>query len=308
MATGRSTWFERALGALTGRGRRGRTRLVTSTPGAPHLAGVDLARLTRDVSIALVPCALVAVASAGGAPWSPLLHLLATFAVALAAGVVWTRVFAEARERARSVGIPATALLFALVLPEGVPLWQVALGASFGVVVGQEVFGGSGHGFVHPVVVGLVFLQFAYPERIAAAPPPDSSVSTATVAVALGAGWLLARRAVRWRVIVGGAAGYLTAAAAFGWRYGDWALDPVLGAFAFGLVFLAADPVTAATTSAGRWFQGALIGALAVLLRVANPSLEQGVAVAILFGNVCAPSVDLAVERLRARRAEIRVG
>jgi len=305
METGRSSWFERALGALTGRGRRGRTRFVTSTPGAPHLAGVDLAWLARDVAIALVPCALVAVVSAGGAPWSPLLHLLAIFTVALVATAVWTRVFAEARERTRSVGVLATALLFALVLPEGTPLWQAALGASFGVVVGQEVFGGSGHGFVHPVVVGLVFLQFAFPERMAAAPLPDSSVATATVA--LGAGWLLARRAVRWRVIIGGAAGYLTAAA-FGLRDWGWVLDPALGAFAFGLVFLAADPVTAATTSTGRWFQGVLVGALAVLLRVANPSLEQGVAVAILFGNVCAPSVDLAVEHLRARRAEARVG
>lgn len=270
---------------------------------APHLAGVDLARLVRDVSIGLVPCALVFLVTAGDAPWPALLQRLALFAVALAAGELWLRVFSAARERPRSVGLLSTALLFALALPPDVPLWQVALGVSFGVLVGQEVFGGSGHGFVHPVVVGLVFLQFAYPERMAGAPS-----ATPTVAVALGAAWLLARRAVRWRVIAGGALGYLAAAGAFGWGAGEWIREPALGALAFGLVFLAADPVTAAATGAGRWFQGALVGALVVLLRSLNPGLGQGVAVAILFGSVCAPTIDLAAQHLRARRAEVTGG
>jgi len=303
MAGGRSTWFERATGALTGRGRRGRTRLAANAPVAPHVADVDLARIARDVLIALVPCVLFSLASTGDGLWTPVLQRLATFALALFAGELWLRVFSAARGRPRSVGLLSTALLFALVLPADVPLWQVVLGMSFGVVFGQEVFGGSGHSFVHPVVVGLVFLQFAYPEGSSAGPSP-----TPAVAVALGAAWLLVRGSVRWRVIAGGVAGYLAAAAAFGWGAGDWIREPALGTLAFGLVFLAADPVTAATTNAGRWFQGALVGALAVLLRTANPSLGQGVAVAILFASVCAPSIDLLAQHLRARRAEVQSG
>jgi len=268
---------------------------------APHVADVDLTGVARDVVIALVPCVLFSLASADDEHWTPLLQRLGVFAVALVSGELWLRVFSAARGRPRSVGLVSTALLFALVLPTDVPLWQVALGMSFGVVFGQEVFGGFGHSFVHPVVVGLVFLQFAYPEGSSAGPPP-------TPAVALGAAWLIVRRNVRWRVIAGGAAGYFATAGAFGWGAGDWIREPALGTIAFGLVFLAADPVTAATTGAGRWFQGALVGALTVLLRSANPSLGQGVAVAILFASVCAPSIDLLVQHLRARRAEVQSG
>jgi Na+-transporting NADH:ubiquinone oxidoreductase subunit B len=81
----------------------------------------------------------------------------------------------------------------------------------------------------------------------------------------------------------------------------------LLGGFAFGIVFMATDPVTAAQTEAGKWIYGFLIGIMAILVRVVNPAFPEGVMLAILFGNVCAPLIDHLVIRQNVKRRLNRV-
>jgi Na+-transporting NADH:ubiquinone oxidoreductase subunit B len=81
-----------------------------------------------------------------------------------------------------------------------------------------------------------------------------------------------------------------------------WYWHLVLGGYAFGLVFMATDPVSAAMTDAGRWVFGLFIGFLVVLIRVANPAFAEGMMLAILFANVFAPLIDYVVVRVHIRR------
>jgi Na+-transporting NADH:ubiquinone oxidoreductase subunit B len=87
-----------------------------------------------------------------------------------------------------------------------------------------------------------------------------------------------------------------------------WYWHFVLGGYAFGMVFMATDPVSAAMTDAGRWVYGLLIGAMVVLIRVANPAFPEGMMLAILFANVFAPLIDYAVVRIHVRARARQAG
>ena len=95
-----------------------------------------------------------------------LLYFLPIFLVALVAGAVWESIFAVARRRPVDDGLLVTAWLFALMMPATAPLYQVALGMSFGIVMGKLIFGGSGRYLVNPALLGLAFLVFSYPSLI----------------------------------------------------------------------------------------------------------------------------------------------
>ncbi len=92
-----------------------------------------------------------------------LLYFLPIYIVTLAAGGFWEVLFASVRNHEVNEGFLVTSWLFALTLPATIPLWMVALGVSFGTVVGKEVFGGTGKNFFNPALVGRAFLFFAYP-------------------------------------------------------------------------------------------------------------------------------------------------
>ena len=81
----------------------------------------------------------------------------------------------------------------------------------------------------------------------------------------------------------------------------------VLGGFAFGMVFMATDPVSAASTHIGQYIYGLLIGALIIVIRVLNPAYPEGTMLAILFGNCCAPLIDWFVVQANIRRRERRL-
>jgi len=285
--------------------------------------------------------------------WLGALHYLPVLAVAAICGAFWEWLFAVRRGRARGPGLMVVALLFSLSLPPSVPLWQVALGMSFGIVVGREIFGGTGRNFLNPALVGLAFLYATWPTqmlggaswtvvdgftgatnlRAAAAGGveaaswagsnwmlsflgvvPGSFGETSTLACLLGAAYLIYRRVASARIMMGALAGMIATALLFNWLIGgvvpfgdlSWHWHLTLGGFAFGVVFLATDPVTAASTRAGRWVYGALIGSLVVVLRVANIAHPDGVMYAILFGNMTAPLIDYAVVRANVRRRERR--
>ncbi len=250
-------------------------------------------------------------------------------------------------------GFLVTSVLFALILPPDIPLWQVALGISFGVVIGKEVFGGTGKNILNPALVGRAFLYFAYPAEISGdavwvavdgytgATPlavgvdagvvgimtadttwlqaflgaiPGSMGETSALAALIGAAFLIYTGIASWRIVAGVFVGMLVMAWLFN-TLGDssmaampWYWHLVLGGFAFGMAFMATDPVTAAQTDAGRWLFGLLIGALTVLIRVANPAFPEAIMMAILLANVFAPIIDHGVIAVHARRRRVRRG
>jgi Na+-transporting NADH:ubiquinone oxidoreductase subunit B len=242
-----------------------------------------------------------------------------------------------------------TSLLFALIVPPDIPLWQVAMGMSFGVVIGKEVFGGVGKNFLNPALTGRAFLFFAYPGQISGdavwtavdgfsgATPlailnqggmealhqadiswmqmfvgniQGSLGETSALLCFVGAFMLIYTKVASWRIMAGVLIGMIATTLLFNLiddgsnpMYAvPWYWHLVLGSFAFGMVFMATDPVSAATTDNGRWIYGVLIGFMIVLIRVANPAFPEGVMLAILFANVFAPLIDYFVMQANIRR------
>jgi Na+-transporting NADH:ubiquinone oxidoreductase subunit B len=222
-----------------------------------------------------------------------------------------------------------------MILPPDIPLWQVALGISFGVVIGKEVFGGTGRNIFNPALTGRVFLFFAYPAQISgdtvwvavdgvtratplaeASDPalnlsvswmdafigfiPGSMGETSALAALIGAVILIVTGIGSWRIMVSAVAGLAVFSAMLN-MIGSatnpmFQLTPlwhlVLGSFAFGVVWMATDPVSGAQTEQGKYIYGFLIGALTVLIRSVNPAFPEGVMLAILFCNMFAPIID----------------
>ena len=173
------------------------------TRGAPHVRdAIDLKRVIIIVVFAVVPCVLVGLWNTGyqantamaglgiegiegwrgtvlgmlfagndpSSAWDNvalgLTYFLPIYIVTMAAGGFWELTFAGIRNHEINEGFFATSILYVLILPATIPLWQVALGISFGVVIGKEVFGGTGKNFLNPALVGRAFLYFAYPAQI----------------------------------------------------------------------------------------------------------------------------------------------
>lgn len=156
------------------------------TPGqvtkkAPHARdSVDIKRVMIFVVIALIPCILMGIYNTGyqiqlakgqvpdlmEAFVLGLWKVLPIIIVTYAAGGFWEALFAIIRKHEINEGFLVTGILFALTLPPSIPLWQVALGISFGVVFGKEIFGGTGFNVFNPALVGRAFLFFAYPAQI----------------------------------------------------------------------------------------------------------------------------------------------
>lgn len=138
---------------------------------------------------------------------------------------------------------------------------------------------------------------------------PGALGETSALACTVGVVLLLALGLASWRIVAGGLLGLLVGLLVVRALAPDapmasvpWHWHVVLGSFAFGLGFLATDPVTAAVTDPGRWLYGLLIGLLVVLIRAVHPAHREGVVLAILLGNVAAPLLDQLVARVQLRR------
>ncbi|PIE45590.1 MAG: NADH:ubiquinone reductase (Na(+)-transporting) subunit B [Gammaproteobacteria bacterium] len=266
-------------------------------------------------------------------------------------GGFWEVLFAMVRGHEINEGFFVTSILFALIVPPDVPLWQAALGISFGVVVAKEVFGGTGRNFVNPALAGRAFLYFAYPAQMSGdtiwvldgvtrATPlgivpnegmaamtdqfswfeafmgfiPGSVGEVSTLAIVLGGIFLMYTGIASWRIVLGIMVGMVCTSLLFNLIGSDtnpmmnmgphWHL--VLGGFAFGMMFMATDPVTAAVTDKGRLIFGILIGVMTVLIRVVNPAFPEGIMLAILFANMFAPLIDYFVVKANIKRREVR--
>ncbi len=94
------------------------------------------------------------------------LYFLPVYIVCMTVGGIWEVLFAIVRGHEVNEGFLVTGMLFPLILPPTIPLWQVAIGISFGVVIGKEIFGGTGRNFLNPALTARAFLYFAYPAYI----------------------------------------------------------------------------------------------------------------------------------------------
>jgi Na+-transporting NADH:ubiquinone oxidoreductase subunit B len=270
------------------------------------------------------------------------------YIVTLAVGGVWEVLFATVRGHEVNEGFLVSSMLYTLILPPDIPLWQVALGISFGIVIGKEVFGGTGKNFLNPALTGRAFLFFAYPaymsgdsvwvgvDGFTAATNlslassgglaaitantswlqaflgfiPGSLGETSTLACMLGAAFLLYTRVASYRIMGGVFIGMVAMSTLLNFIGSEtnpmfaipWYWHMVLGGFAFGTVYMATDPVTAANTDTGRWIYGGVIGVMIIIIRVINPAFPEGVMLAILFTNMLAPIIDYLVIQSNIRR------
>jgi len=268
-----------------------------------------------------------------------MIYFFPIYIVTLAVGGIWEVIFATVRKHEVNEGFLVSSMLFTLIMPPDIPLWQVALGISFGVVIGKEVFGGTGKNFLNPALTGRAFLFFAYPASLSgdavwvavdgftAATPlslavtggveainaanitwmqsffgfiPGSIGETSTLACMVGIAFLLYTRIASYRIIVGVFSGMVLMSLLLNIIGSDtnpmfalpWYWHLTLGGFAFGMAYMATDPVSASMTNTGRWFYGGLIGVMVVLIRVVNPAFSEGMMLAILFSNMFAPIID----------------
>lgn len=279
-----------------------------------------------------------------GATW-----FLPIYIVTFAVGIAWEMLFASVRKHEVNEGFFVTSVLFALTMPPSIPLWQVALGISFGVVIAKEVFGGTGKNFLNPALAGRAFLYFAYPAQSSGdavwtvvdgytmATPlgnaagggieavvgsgvrwmdaflgmiPGSVGETSTLIILIMGCVLMIAKIASWRIVGGVFFGMIAMTLllnAIGSKTNPmfampWYWHLVLGGFAFGMVYMATDPVSASMTNTGKIIFGALIGVMTVLVRVVNPAFPEGMMLAILFGNLCAPLIDFFVVQANVKR------
>ncbi|MDJ0637979.1 MAG: RnfABCDGE type electron transport complex subunit D [Paracoccaceae bacterium] len=240
--------------------------------GAPRPAGITLAQ-----TVALVlPFAIVASSDVG----RHALILLSAFIAALG----WEALFGTLRKRGLSVHGVTTALIVATLCPPDIALWQVLVSVSLGVILGELVFGGRGFGFIHPATVSLALLMISFPQ--VQLPLPTQALALATLP---GGVLLFTLGLISGRVLL--ATGLAVAAALV---LQGHAIEPlaVATALAFGLVFLVADPVTAAATNVGRWAYGALAGGLIAIFSPTGEITSQAVIFAALMAGVFAPLID----------------
>ena len=334
---------------------------------------IDLKRMMMTVVIAMIPCLIFGMFNTGyqhhvavgeattflsldnlwfGAYW-----VLPIVLVSYAAGGIIEAIFAIVRKHPINEGFLVTGMLIPLIVPATIPLWQVALATVFGVLVGKEIFGGTGMNILNVAMTSRAFLYFAYPSQIsgavwtqladktpvdgytgatALAVAYDSSMAggdvvsslgdsfsfsnlfmgmvpgsigeTSTLWVLVGALILIATGVGSWKIIVS----VFSGAFIMGVIFNAAGLNPfmdmpahyhlVMGGLAFGAVFMATDPVSAAHTETGKWIYGIMIGMLSVLIRVVNPAYPEGIMLAVLLMNVFAPLIDFYVIQANKKR------
>ena len=325
----------------------------TTKKGSHIRDAIDLKRTMITVLIALMPALLFGMWNVGQLHFTAIgesftlmkaftygaLKMLPLIAISYGVGLSIEFAFAISRGHSVNEGYLVTGMLIPMIMPIDVPLWMLVVSVIFAVIIGKEVFGGTGMNILNPALTARAFLFFAYPSfmsgdkvwintdngtvvdgfsgatplaDLAANIPVDMSLigsfflgnipgsigETSTFAILLGAGILIFTGIGSWRtmlsVFIGG---YIMSLLFNLWGANELMLLPahlhlILGGFAFGAVFMATDPVTAAQTNKGKYIVGFLIGVFAIIIRVFNPAYPEGMMMAILLLNIFAPLVD----------------
>lgn len=359
-----------------------------TTHSGSHIRGADdLKRTMNTVIMALIPVLIFGIFNAGyqhyaainGFPsnfsiwehfltwdnfWIGAITVLPLVVVSYGVGLAIEFLFAVIKGHEVEEGYLVTGMLVPLIVPVDTPLWMLAIAVAFGVVIGKEVFGGTGMNILNPALTIRAFLFFAYPtwmsgdkvwvhgavERAGTADAisgetvlgylaqnntaemaekydlwemffgfiPGSVGETSTFLILLGGLFLIFSKIASWRIMVSAVLGALVMGLIFngvvaaGWIsetssfYGLMSFDfwkhLIVGGLAFGIVYMATDPVTGAQTNRGKWFYGFFIGFISVMIRVFNPAYPEGVFLAILLMNVFAPTIDHYVVRANVNR------
>lgn len=294
--------------------------------------------------------------------WFGFLKVLPIIVVSYVVGLGIEFTFAQLRGHEINEGFLVSGMLIPLIVPVDTPLWMVAIATAFAVIIGKEVFGGTGMNILNPALTARAFLFFAYPTKMsgdlvwiagltkgqgivdgfsgstilgqAAANVkeftngigevitpwdmflgtiPGSIGETSTLAILIGAILLIYTGVGSWKIIFSVFAGgavmglILNAFAVNAFMEVPFWHHLLLGGFAFGAVFMATDPVSAAQTERGKWIYGFLIGILAILIRVLNPAYPEGVMLAILLMNVFAPLIDHYIVEANIKRRLKRI-
>ena len=324
---------------------------TTTTKGAHIRDCNDIKRVMIVVVLALVPALLMGMYNIGyqagiegilPAFWFGFLKMLPMIIVSYVTGLAIEFAFAQKRKHEINEGFLVSGLLIPMVMPITVPLWIVALSTAFAVIIGKEVFGGTGMNVFNPALLARAFAFFAYTPQMSGEAVwyadaktgataleqlsstgnmqwsamdafigliPGSVGETSTAAILIGAAILLFTGVASWRIMLSVFVGGL----AFGYLFDAVGMTEfpayyhlLVGGFAFGAVFMATDPVTSAQTNCGKWIYGFMVGALAVIIRVINPAYPEGMMLSILFMNALAPLIDyFVVERNIARRKKL---
>jgi Na+-transporting NADH:ubiquinone oxidoreductase subunit B len=344
-----------------------------TTSGFPHVKdSLDLKRFMSIVIVAIVPCMIfgmynsgrLALQAEGTAPeFIPsfvegLIIFLPLLIISYSVGLFWEGLFSVIRGHKVSEGFLVTGLLYPLILPPTMPLWQAAVGISFGVIIGKEIFGGTGRNILNPALTARAFLFFAYPASMSGDSvwinnfSPDAVTGATSLALAASAEkgadltgilnnsgydffnlfigftpgsigetsallcllagiFLIMTGVASFQTIIGGVAGAVLTAFVLNLFSGVsdnpyLSLNPlyhlVMGGFAFGIVFMATDPVSSPGIRSARWIYGFLIGMLTILIRVFNPAYPEGTMLAILFMNLFAPLLDYYAIKFRLKK------
>jgi Na+-transporting NADH:ubiquinone oxidoreductase subunit B len=352
-----------------------------TTHNGTHIkAADDLKRTMNTVILALIPCLIFGMFNAGYQHYLALGEVeravgffssefwnLANFTigfwkilplviVSYGVGLGIEFIFAIIKGHEVEEGYLVTGMLVPLIVPVDIPLWMLAVAVVFGVVIGKEVFGGTGMNILNPALTIRAFLFFSYPtwmsgdkvwvegavERaneiaaganldaisgetilggIAQNNPithsvmemfygfiPGSVGETSTLLIVLGGLFLIFTKIGSWRIMLSSVIGAIVMGLIFnavvdaGWItqgskfYGLMSTEfwhhLLLGGLAFGIVYMATDPVTASQTNRGKWIYGFFIGFISIMIRVFNPAYPEGVMLAILLMNVFAPTID----------------
>lgn len=351
------------------------------THGGTHIkAADDLKRTMNTVILALIPCLIFGMFNAGyqhylalgdinpangffgSSFWTldnliiGLWKVLPLVIVSYGVGLGIEFLFAIIKNHEVEEGYLVTGMLVPLIVPVDTPLWMLAVAVAFGVVIGKEVFGGTGMNILNPALTIRAFLFFAYPtwmsgdkvwvhgaveraKEIANGANidaisgetilgglaqgkdlgytvwdmfygliPGSVGETSALLILLGGLFLIFTKIGSWRIMLSSVLGAIVMGLIFNWVvdsglitesskfYGlmntEWWQHLLIGGFAFGVVFMATDPVTASQTNRGKWIYGFLIGFISIMIRVFNPAYPEGVMLAILLMNVFAPTID----------------
>ena len=347
-----------------------------TTHSGSHIRGADdLKRTMNMVIMALIPVLLFSMFNAGyqhysainGFPenfsllehfltwdnfWIGIIKVLPLVVVSYGVGLLVEFIFAIIKGHEVEEGYLVTGMLVPLIVPIDTPLWMLAVSVIFGVVIGKEVFGGTGMNILNPALTIRAFLFFAYPtwmsgdkvwvyEAVERAGTPDAisgetvlgflaqnkgadfsyTVSdmffgfipgsvgeTSAFLILLGGLFLVFSKIASWRIMLSAVigslvmglifnmivdAGIITETSTFyGLMEFEYWKHLIVGGLAFGIVYMATDPVTGAQTNRGKWIYGFLIGFISVMIRVFNPAYPEGVFLAILLMNVFAPTID----------------
>lgn len=323
----------------------------TTKHGAHVRDGIDLKRTMMIVVIALVPALLFGMYNIGYQHFSQvegsdlsLMHLfgygfwkvLPSIIVSYAVGLGIEFAFAIWRNHDVNEGYLVSGLLIPMIMPIDLPLWMLAVSVVFAVVIGKEVFGGTGMNIFNPALLARAFAFFSYPNFMSGdkvwvsdamttdgmsgatvlgslaqniTPSystmdmflgfiPGSVGETSKLAIIIGALILVATGIGSWKIMLSGVIGAVVTVFAFN-AVGlnelmnfSWYNHLMVGGFAFAIVFMATDPVSAAQTERGKWMYGFLVGFFTIMIRIFNPAYPEGAMLAILLMNAVAPTID----------------